>query len=57
MGYHARLEALLFNNEYLFSALLILVPDYEATILERFADLNRKGMINRGSRAVFWSVE
>lgn len=32
------------------------VPSYEANVLERFADMFDKKMIQRGSRPVFWSV-
>jgi isoleucyl-tRNA synthetase len=32
------------------------VPAYEANVLDRFADLYDKKMIQRGSRPVFWSV-
>jgi isoleucyl-tRNA synthetase len=29
---------------------------YEANVLERFADLQEKGLIERGQRPVYWSV-
>lgn len=33
------------------------MPTYEANVLERFADLFDRKMIERGSRPVFWSVK
>lgn len=30
---------------------------YEANVLERFADLQEKGLIERGQRPVYWSVD
>ena len=32
------------------------MPGYEANVLDRFADLCDLGMVERGSRPVFWSV-
>jgi len=34
-----------------------MMPLYEANVLERFADLVQKKLVERGNRAVFWSVE
>ena len=34
-----------------------MMPEYEANVIERFADLMDKRMVSRGSRPVFWSVD
>jgi len=33
-----------------------MMSDYQATVLDRFADLLQKRLVERGSRPVFWSV-
>ena len=35
---------------------MTMMPQYEANVLDRFADLADKKMIKTGSRPVFWSV-
>lgn len=32
-------------------------PSYEANVIERFADLQRKGMVQAGQRPVYFSVQ
>ena len=34
-----------------------MMPSYEANVLDRFADLMDRGLIQSGSRPVFWSVK
>ena len=36
---------------------LTMSPQYEANVLDRFADLIDKKMVRTGSRPVFWSVK
>jgi len=33
-----------------------MMPAYEANVLEKFAEMLDRGMVSRGSRPVFWSV-
>lgn len=33
------------------------MPDYEANVLDRFADMVDRNMVRMGSRPVFWSVK
>ena len=36
---------------------MTMMPAYEATVLDRFADMIDRGMVRTGSRPVFWSVK
>ena len=36
---------------------MTMMPQYEANVLDRFADLIDRRMIRTGSRPVFWSVQ